>query len=68
MTADEVIEIALDYARAHGRDTEQYEVSADQTGDEWHVFFQGKELLPGNFFSVFVDDQSGAAKALVPGK
>lgn len=68
MTADEVIETAREYASRHGYDVDRYEPAATRSEDEWHVFFRGKELLPGNFFSVYVNDASGKVRELVPGK
>ena len=68
MDADEVIKIARDYASRHGYDVERYEPVAKRDDGEWHVFFRGKDLLPGNFFSVYVNDASGRVRELVPGK
>lgn len=68
MTVEEVIKIAREYSVRHGYDAEQYEATAERSNDEWHVFFRGKELRPGNFFSVFVDDRSQSVRELVPGK
>ena len=68
MTAEEAIKTAREYASRHGRDVDQYEPVATLTEGEWHVLFRGKELLPGNFFSVYVNDASGKVRELVPGK
>ena len=68
MDADEVIKIARDYAGRHGYDVQRYEPAATRDDGEWHVFFRGKDLLPGNFFSVYVDDATGIVRDLVPGK
>jgi hypothetical protein len=68
MTEEEAIEKARDYARRRGYDPAQYEATAENTGGEWHVFFRGKELRPGNFFSVFVNDESERVRELAPGK
>jgi hypothetical protein len=68
VTGEEVIKIAREYSLRHGYDPEQYEATAERAKDEWHVFFRGKELRPGNFFSVFVDDGSKSVRELVPGK
>ena len=68
MTAEEAIKIAGDYATRHGYDVERYKPEAKRDDGEWHVFFRGKDLLPGNFFSVYVDDTSGKVRELVPGK
>ncbi len=68
MTAAEVIKTARDYASRHGYDVERYEPVATRDQGEWHVLFRGKDLLPGNFFSVYVDDTSGTVRELVPGK
>ena len=68
MTSDEAIKIARDYAGRHGYHVERYEPAAKRVDGEWHVFFRGKDLLPGNFFSVYVDDASGRLRELVPGK
>ena len=68
MTGEEAIEMATEYAKRHGFDTEQYDATAKWLEGEWHIFFRGRELLPGNFFSVFVDDGSGKVRELAPGK
>ena len=68
MSAEEAIKIAREYASRHGRDVEQYEPEATRVDDEWHVFFRGKDLLPGNFFSVYVNDATGKVRDLIPGK
>jgi hypothetical protein len=33
---------------------------------EWYVYFQGRKLVPGDYFAVSVDDASGAAR-IIPG-
>lgn len=68
MSGTEAIKTARDYARRHGRDVDRYEPVATLAEGEWHVFFRGKDLLPGNFFSVYVNDASGTVRELVPGK
>jgi hypothetical protein len=68
MTAEEAIKIAREYATRNGYDVDQYDTTGKLRDGEWHVFFKGKELLPGNFFSVFVDDESERVKELAPGK
>ncbi len=68
MTEDEIIEIASDYSKQHGYDPRLYNAATERVGDVWHVYFQGKELRPGNFFSVYVDDVKMRVTELVPGK
>lgn len=68
MTAQEAIKTARDYASQQGYDVERYEPEARYGDDEWHVLFRGKDLLPGNFFSVYVNDASGTVRELIPGK
>ena len=68
MNAEETIEIASDYSKRHGYDPRQYNATTERVNNEWHVFFQGKELRPGNFFSVYIDDEERKVKELVPGK
>ncbi len=68
MTAEEAIKTAREYAIRNGYDVDQYEATAKFRDGEWHIFFRGKELLPGNFFSVFVDDESESVRELAPGK
>jgi hypothetical protein len=68
MSSDEAIKIARDYATRQGYDVERYEPVAKRDDGEWHVFFRGRDLLPGNFFSVYVNDASGIVRELVPGK
>jgi len=62
------IKTASEYSMRHGYDPAQYDASATCAEGEWHVFFRGKELRPGNFFSVFVDDGSQSVRELMPGK
>jgi hypothetical protein len=68
MSADDAIKIAREYAARHGRDVERYEPVATRVEDEWHVLFRGKDLLPGSFFSVYVNDATGTVRDLFPGK
>lgn len=68
MTEEETIEIARDYAKRHGFDPQQYSAAAERVGDVWHVYFQGEERRPGNFFYVYIDDVKKKVTELVPGK
>ena len=68
MSEDEAIRKASAYAERHGYAPAQYDVSAGYVEGTWRVSFQGRELRPGNFFTVVVNDASGAVKKLVPGK
>ena len=59
----EVIRIAKAAAVYHGvelRDFEEPEADYEFTRKDktWFVFFNGRVLSPGNFFSVYVDDQT----------
>lgn len=66
MTEKEAIKHASEYARGHDRDTKHYEASAELSGGEWRVDFRphGADVKPrpGDFFTVYVDDESGDAR------
>jgi hypothetical protein len=68
MTEEAAIETAREYAAQRHYDPDEYEASAECNAGQWHVFFRGKEQRPGNFFSVFIDDESQTVTELVPGK
>ena len=68
MTAQEAINLARDFASQQGYDVERYEPTANHSDGEWHVFFLGQDLRPGNFFSVYVDEASATVRELIPGK
>lgn len=63
LTKAQVIAIANDTARKSGIDLSEFQppradfeyVRKDLT---WSVFYQGILLIPGNFFSVYVDDRT----------
>ena len=60
----EVIQIAKRVAEREGYHLEDYrEPTARYEHDgKWSVFFDGREPMPGNHFSVEVDDRTGDAK------
>jgi hypothetical protein len=68
MNEKEVIELASDFAEQKGYDISQYNLTAKREKREWIVRFQGKELRPGNFFTIYVDDKTKSVKQLFPGK
>ena len=68
----EAIRIAKAAAVHHGvelRDYEEPEADYEFSRKDktWFVFFKGRVLMPGNFFSVYVDDQTREAQ-FVEGK
>lgn len=68
MTEQQAREIALDLARADGRDPDAYEEpTVDREDERWIVFFQGRSLAPGNHFMVVVDAATGTGR-LVAGR
>jgi len=66
----ETIRIALEFCRAQGRDTGDYEVASVRQGEEGQVsvLFQGKSGQPGDHFTVWVDSAAGKAVSLIPGR
>jgi hypothetical protein len=67
LTTAEAVQIAQQAAEKDGQhlgDFNQPEAHYEFTRKDrsWFVFFGGKELLPGNFFSVTVDDRIGKAE------
>jgi len=71
LTKVEAIDIAREAAEREGRNLSEYKepvaryefVYKDKT---WDVFFDGKVPMPGNHFSVEIDDQTGKTR-LLPG-
>jgi hypothetical protein len=70
MQRDEVIRLATNYARHKGYAVEQYNLSVTYNQHEWQIFFQSKAAKPdpGDFCTVYVDDQSGTVTNFVRGK
>lgn len=67
LSAAEAIELAIQEARRLGRELERYEspaVGFSWHGSEatWHVNFQGRDPVPGNHFSVDIEDRDGSAR------
>ena len=68
----EVLRIASQVAERDGRHLSDYKppeahYEFTQKDKSWSVFFDGKVPMPGNHFSVSVDDQTGKAQ-LFPGR
>ena len=68
----EVIALASKQAKKDGIDLSRFRQSSicfgeKQAHGEWTVFFDGRELRPGNYFLVWVRDDTGAAKYM-PGE
>jgi hypothetical protein len=68
MKEKEAIEIASNYAKQQGYDISQYDITAKHEKGEWVVHFKGKKPVPGNFFTVYIDDKSKVVKQLFRGK
>ena len=69
LTFLDAIRIAEATAKAAGMNLSDYQRSDPRYNhyrDEWSVWFQGKALEPGGFFSVKVNDHTGDAE-LIPG-
>lgn len=72
MTSAHVIDLANREAAHQGRDLAKYEkpkaeyefTKKDRT---WTVFYEGKEMYPGNHFLVWVEDSTGKCQ-LMPGE
>lgn len=71
MTGKQAVEVASAFAKQKNQDVSQYTSKATKKGALWQVYFQRKSEYkprPGDFFTVYVDDQSGSAKRIVYGK
>jgi hypothetical protein len=71
MTEREAIEIASEFARGRGRDTERYEAEAERGRGEWRIDFRPRgdvKPSPGDFFTVYVDNRSGKVRGMDEGK
>jgi hypothetical protein len=67
LTTTEAIRIARETAERQGvrlRDYKEPEAHYEFTREDqsWFVFFNGRVAMPGNHFSVSVDDQTGKAQ------
>jgi hypothetical protein len=61
LTTNEVVHIAKEMAVSKSirlSDFYEPEVSYKSTNMSWFVFFKGRALIPGNFFTVDIDDQT----------
>ena len=69
MNAKEVFDVGGRFAQKEGYDINQYKTRTTKKGAEWRIDFlpKGKKPRPGDFFSVYVNDQSKSVR-LVPGK
>ncbi len=66
---DRIVEIARAYAREAGRDVDRYEVAGVESETARHfVLFHAPTGAPGDHFSVEVDDATGRAVMLIPGR
>jgi acetolactate synthase regulatory subunit len=70
MNDTEAVESASRYARQKGYDIKQYSARAIKKHGKWEVEFQSTSSRPrpGDFFTVYVDDESGMAERIVYGK
>jgi hypothetical protein len=60
---------AVEYAKAHGRNPEDYSgPSVARENGTARVFFQGKVLRPGNHFTVLLKTDTGEVIRLIPGR
>lgn len=70
---DEVvaIEMASEVAEREGYDIQQYNVRIKRTSDGWEIHFSrkgGYKPSPGDFVTVYVDEQSESVERIVHGK
>lgn len=70
MQQQEAIELARSFARSQGRNSDRYNTAAVLEGKQWRVEFLSRQEKPrpGDFFTVYIDDQSRRVERLVPGK
>jgi hypothetical protein len=70
MTSEQAIERARDFARGQGYDVARYDATAIGRGRDWQVDFRSRDRKPrpGDFFSVYFNEQSPSVMRLVPGK
>jgi hypothetical protein len=62
----DAVRIAQHTAKKQGCDLSQYEqheaeFANSKGGGTWFVFFEGKRKMPGNHFSVTINDKTGSA-------
>ena len=63
------VKAAIEYARNHGWNVDNYEVSSvKKENDKYWILFQGKSGLPGDHFSVAVSASTHMALELIPGR
>ena len=70
LSVEQVLHMAKAYAKEKGRIEEKYFVSSvayDSLRKTWDVFFMGKLPMPGNHFSVMIEDRTGKTE-LYPGQ
>ena len=72
MTKQDAIELASKFAEKQGYDVGGYDASAKKSAARWQVDFRRKSGInksaPGDFFTVFIDDESKTVEKLIPGK
>ena len=71
MNETEAVELASDFARREGYDPSRYDVEAERQDVRWEIHFRRKsedKPRPGDFFTVYVDDESGSVQGIVHGK
>jgi hypothetical protein len=70
MLEAEALKAARDFARNKGRNVSAYETKITRQGVQWQVEFFSVQPkpAPGDFFTVYLDDQSGSVIRLVDGK
>ena len=66
---EELTQAAVEYARQHGRNPQDYTVSSvNAEGEKTRITFQGKSGRPGDHFSVVMDSNTGQAISIVLGR
>ncbi len=70
---DEVVavEMASEAAEQEGYDVRQYNVRINRTSDGWAIHYLRKNEAkpsPGDFFAIYVDEESESVRRIVHGK
>jgi hypothetical protein len=69
MTDRQLILAATDYAKKAGWKVESYAVTdLRRVHRECAVFFTGQSKRPGDYFTVYLDCDSGKVSRLIPGR
>jgi hypothetical protein len=70
MQTTEALDLACSFARSQGRDPSRYKTRIIAEGKQWRVEFSSLQdkPRPGDFFTIYLDDESKSVVRLVPGK